>query len=344
LLLPHYIIILEKLSDRSQGATVADDQLEQEIVDETFGDANEIDPDVDLDEAVETIEEEALAPEPEQPSPALDPTQAYLREIGFVPLLTPEEELHYARLSIKGDEKAKHRMIEGNLRLVVKIARGYLNRGMDFLDLIEEGNLGLMHALEKFDPERGFRFSTYATWWIKQTIERAIMNQTRTIRLPIHVIKEMNIYLRAGKELTKKLGNNASPEKIADSIDKPAEEVRLMLNLRETTVSLDSTISYDMDKTLVDIIPDENIINPEDILEDEFLVGKLELWLGDLSEKHREVLMRRFGIGNYDEKQTFEEIGEALGLSRERVRQVQAEALRELRDIVIKAGVSAEDI
>ena len=161
----------------------------------------------------------------------LDATQIYLNEIGFSPLLTPEEEVYYARLAQKGDDAGRKRMIESNLRLVVKIARRYVNRGLTLLDLIEEGNLGLIRAVEKFDPERGFRFSTYATWWIRQTIERAIMNQTRTIRLPIHVVKELNLYLRAARELTQKLDHEPTAEEIADLLDRPVEDVKRMLGL-----------------------------------------------------------------------------------------------------------------
>lgn len=163
----------------------------------------------------------------------LDVTQLYLSEIGFSPLLSAEEEVHFSRLSLKGDEKARNRMIESNLRLVVKISRRYLNRGLSLLDLIEEGNLGLIRAVEKFDPERGFRFSTYATWWIRQTIERAIMNQTRTIRLPIHIVKELNVYLRAARELTQKLDHEPSAEEIAEMLDRPVEDVKKMLSLNE---------------------------------------------------------------------------------------------------------------
>src|SRR5690554_2297113 len=164
-------------------------------------------------------------------SKQLDPTQLYLNEIGFSPLLTPEEEVYFARLARKGEESGRKRMIESNLRLVVKIARRYVNRGLTLLDLIEEGNLGLIRAVEKFDPERGFRFSTYATWWIRQTIERAIMNQTRTIRLPIHVVKELNIYLRAARELTQKLDHEPTAEEIARMVDKPVADVKRMLGL-----------------------------------------------------------------------------------------------------------------
>ncbi len=173
---------------------------------------------------------------------ALDATQLYLNEIGFSPLLTPQEEVHFARLAQKGDPAGRKRMIESNLRLVVKIARRYVNRGLSLLDLIEEGNLGLIRAVEKFDPERGFRFSTYATWWIRQTIERAIMNQTRTIRLPIHVVKELNVYLRAARELTQKLDHEPSAEEIANLLEKPVGEVKRMLGLNERVSSVDVSL------------------------------------------------------------------------------------------------------
>jgi len=170
-------------------------------------------------------------------SKTYDATQMYLSEIGFSPLLTAEEEVKFARLALKGDVASRKRMIESNLRLVVKIARRYINRGLPLLDLIEEGNLGLIRAVEKFDPERGFRFSTYATWWIRQTIERAIMNQTRTIRLPIHVVKELNIYLKAARELTQSLDHEPTAEEIADLLDRPIEDVKKMLGLNETIVT-----------------------------------------------------------------------------------------------------------
>ena len=181
---------------------------------------------------------------PEETSSSLDATQIYLSEIGFSPLLTAEEEVYFSRLALKGDERSRKRMIESNLRLVVKIARRYNNRGLPLLDLIEEGNLGLIRAVEKFDPERGFRFSTYATWWIRQTIERAIMNQTRTIRLPIHVVKELNIYLRTARELVQKLDHEPTAEDIALELDVPIESVSKMLRLNERIASVDSPVSY----------------------------------------------------------------------------------------------------
>src|SRR5258708_27150208 len=178
-------------------------------------------------------------------SPTLDATQIYLSQIGYSPLLTPEQEVYYARLALKGDPKARAKMIESNLRLVVKIARRYYNRGLEFLDLIEEGNLGLMRAVEKFDPERGFRFSTYATWWIRQTIERAIMNQTRTIRLPIHVLRELNKYLSAARELLKIQDHEPTYEDIARALETPVEDVKNMMEYNEHMVSLDTLVGGD---------------------------------------------------------------------------------------------------
>jgi RNA polymerase nonessential primary-like sigma factor len=274
----------------------------------------------------------------------IDPTQIYLREIGFTPLLTPEEEVTFGRLARKGDGPARKRMIESNLRLVVKIVRRYINRGMPFLDLIEEGNLGLMHAIEKFDPERGFRFSTYATWWIRQTIERAIMNQTRTIRLPVHVIKELNTYLRAAKELEKSQDHRATPEEIAELVDKPLGDVKKLLSYHDPVASIDSPLSLDSTKTLKDVVADEHHLDPEEILGDDNLQTNLEGWLQELDERHREVIMRRFGLGKYDEKATLEEVGDAIGLTRERVRQIQVEGLNQLRDILERHDLSADSL
>src|SRR5690606_3874975 len=232
-------------------------------------------------------------------SEVLDATRLYLNEIGFSPLLTAEEEVHFARRALKGDEAARKRMIESNLCLVVKIARRYINRGLPLLDLIEEGNLGLIHAVEKFDPERGFRFSTYATWWIRQTMERAIMNQTRTIRLPIHVIKEINIYLRAARQLAQKLDREPTAEEIAAMLEKPIEDVKRMLGLNERIASVDVPLGRDGDRLLLDSIPDENNADPSRQLQDEDLHNVLEKWLGRLTGKQREVVERRFGLNGH---------------------------------------------
>ncbi|KZN12834.1 RNA polymerase sigma factor RpoS [Marinomonas sp. TW1] len=277
-------------------------------------------------------------------SKSLDVTQLYLSEIGFSPLLSAEEEVYFARLALKGDEKARKRMIESNLRLVVKISRRYLNRGLSLLDLIEEGNLGLIRAVEKFDPERGFRFSTYATWWIRQTIERAIMNQTRTIRLPIHVVKELNVYLRAARELTQTLDHEPSPEEIADKLDCPVEDVQKMLGLNEKVSSIDASFGGENnDKSLVEVLADDLHQGPEADRQDGDVLQGIEQWLDELSEKQCEVITRRFGLRGH-EASTLEHVGAEIGLTRERVRQIQVEALRKLRLILDKEGLSLDDV
>ncbi|TXH92867.1 MAG: RNA polymerase sigma factor RpoS [Pseudomonas sp.] len=272
---------------------------------------------------------------------ALDATQLYLNEIGFSPLLTPQEEVHFARLAQKGDPAGRKRMIESNLRLVVKIARRYVNRGLSLLDLIEEGNLGLIRAVEKFDPERGFRFSTYATWWIRQTIERAIMNQTRTIRLPIHVVKELNVYLRAARELTQKLDHEPSAEEVATLLEKPVDEVKRMLGLNERVTSVDVSLGPDSDKTLLDTLTDDRPSDPCELLQDDDLAESIDQWLSELTDKQREVVVRRFGLRGY-ESCTLEEVGQEIGLTRERVRQIQVEALKRLREIMEMKGLSSD--
>ncbi len=270
-----------------------------------------------------------------------DPTRLYLNEIGASPLLTAEEEVKFSRLAQRGDEAARKRMIESNLRLVVKIARRYLNRGLALLDLVEEGNLGLIRAVEKFDPERGFRFSTYATWWIRQTIERAIMNQTRTIRLPIHVVKEINTYLRAARTLAQKLDHEPSAEEIADLLHKPIRDVEKMLGLNERTASTDTTILNDSGKTLLDTIPDERTPDPTETLQEDEIHESIEECLAQLSDKQREVVERRFGLHGYSVS-TLEEVGREIGVTRERVRQIQMDALKKLRKILEHEGISMD--
>ncbi|KFZ31754.1 RNA polymerase sigma factor RpoS [Pseudidiomarina salinarum] len=273
----------------------------------------------------------------------MDATQLYLSEIGYSPLLTAEEEVKFSRLALKGDEKARARMIESNLRLVVKIARRYTNRGLALLDLVEEGNLGLIRAVEKFDPERGFRFSTYATWWIRQTIERAIMNQTRTIRLPIHVVKELNTYLRASRELAHKLDHEPTAEDIAEKMDVPVEDVTKMLRLNERVTSVDTPLGGDNDKALVDILSDHNDSDPEGVLQDDDLRQHIVDWLKGLNTKQREVLARRFGLMGH-EPATLEDVGREIGLTRERVRQIQVEALKRLRDMLGQQGLNLDSL
>ncbi len=262
-----------------------------------------------------------------------DPTQIYLKELGYQPLLTAKEELQLAKQVRQGNKRAREKMIEANLRLVVKIARKYINRGLAFLDLIEEGNLGLMTAVEKFDPMRGFRFSTYATWWIRQTIERAIMNQSRTVRLPIHVIKELNIYLRAGKKLEQTLDHPATADDIAELLDKPVEAIRHLLSLAPSATSLDTPIAQDGDKTLVETLPDKSVEDPADFIEDWDTCEHVDSWLAQLDKRHREVVIRRYGLEGYT-RGTLESVGKAVGLTRERVRQLQLDAIQCLRHMM----------
>jgi len=269
-----------------------------------------------------------------------DPTQLYLNELSKSVLLTAEEEIKYGRLVQKGDQDARKHMIESNLRLVVKISRRYMNRGLPMLDLIEEGNLGLIRAVEKFDPEKGFRFSTYATWWIRQTIERAIMNQTRTIRLPIHIIKEMNIYLKKARELSQELDREASAEDVADVTGKPVEVIEKMFRMHaENVSSLDVSMSADSDQQLLDSVPDEDAMQPADILQSEEIRDNLDQWLEMLSDKQREVISRRFGVRGHHAS-TLEQVANEMGVTRERVRQVQISALKSLRSILENEGLS----
>ncbi|MBL4817378.1 RNA polymerase sigma factor RpoS [Shewanella sp.] len=273
----------------------------------------------------------------------LDATQLYLGEIGFSPLLSAEEEVYFSRKSLKGCGKSRNRMIESNLRLVVKIARRYNNRGLALLDLIEEGNLGLIRAVEKFDPERGFRFSTYATWWIRQTIERAIMNQTRTIRLPIHVVKELNVYLRTARELAHKLDHEPTAEEIAAKLDLPSADVSRMLKLNERITSVDTPLGGDNDKALLDVLAADDSVGPDYKVQDEDMSKSVVKWLDELNTKQREVLARRFGLLGY-EPSTLENVGKEIGLTRERVRQIQVEALKRLKDLLGAQGLSVEAI
>ncbi|SRR5579883_219353 len=326
----------EKKPTSEEAKEPLDEELDESILEE--------EPEGPSDEELAKAEKEIEAKMTPGETRTADPTQMYLSEIGYSPLLTPEEEVYYARLVQKGDSKARAKMIESNLRLVVKIARRYYNRGLEFLDLIEEGNLGLLRAVEKFDPERGFRFSTYATWWIRQTIERAIMNQTRTIRLPIHVVRELNTYLSAARELMKKMEHEPSYQEIADAVHRPVEDVKNMMELNEHTISLDSIIGTEGNggRALVDSIPDKHKTDPAELLADEKLVKQLEECLDQLNEKQREVLARRFGLAGYD-RQTLEEVGEAIGLTRERVRQIQMSGLKALREIMLKRGITGEE-
>jgi len=270
-----------------------------------------------------------------------DATMIYLNEIGRNSLLTAKEERALATRVREGDFNARQRMIECNLRLVVSIAKHYINRGMALLDLIEEGNLGLIHALEKFEPERGFRFSTYATWWIRQNIERAIMNQSRTIRIPVHVIREMNTCLQAFRLIESRNGDEPSAEEVANLLDKPVADVRYVLNLNERMASLDTPLDIDPNLSLGDAIPDENTPPPEVQLQQTQLEALVQQWLEELGGKQRCVVERRFGLNGH-QIHTLGKVAETLEITRERVRQIQLEALQSLRHILMRNGISKE--
>ena len=292
-------------------------------------------------------EDVELLPEPEPVSPELelleDVTQLYLNEIGAKPLLTPAEEVATARLLRAGDFAARQKMIEHNLRLVVNIAKRYLNRGIPLLDLIEEGNLGLIHALEKFDPERGFRFSTYATWWIRQSIERGIMNQSRTIRLPVHVVKEINIVLRAMRHLESADRRELTVERVAALIDRSPAEVRHILSLNEHIASLDAPLEIDPTLTMAEMIADDGNGDPESLLQSSEIGSLLDGWLAQLSERQRLIVERRYGLNGVDVA-TLDVIAIDLGLTRERVRQIQIEGLDRLRKIIKRGNITRDSL
>jgi len=272
-----------------------------------------------------------------------DATRAYLHELSRSKLLTADQEKMYGTRVLQGDQAARKIMIESNLRLVVKMSYRYLNKGLPLLDLIEEGNLGLIRAVEKFDPERGFRFSTYATWWIRQTIERAIMDQTRTIRLPIHVVKEMNTYLKAQRHLAQTLVHEPSAQDIADYMDKPLDKVEKMLKLNERVTSVDVPGARDIDNTLIESVPDADHLAQEEQIQQDCMKKSITRCVFELQEKQREVICRRYGICGYEEA-TLEQVAQELDITRERVRQIQMEALKKLKDILYSNGFSFESI
>ncbi len=289
----------------------------------------EMDDDIILDEEDEVEVENIDLSVPEGVSTE-DPVRMYLKEIGKVPLLTAEEEIELAKRMELGDQEAKKRLAEANLRLVVSIAKRYVGRGMLFLDLIQEGNLGLIKAVEKFDYRKGYKFSTYATWWIRQAITRAIADQARTIRIPVHMVETINKLIRVSRQLLQELGREPTPEEIAVEMDMPVERVREILKISQEPVSLETPIGEEEDSHLGDFIQDDNVPVPADAATFTLLKEQLEEVLSTLTEREQKVLILRFGLED-GRARTLEEVGKEFNVTRERIRQIEAKALRKLR-------------
>lgn len=270
-----------------------------------------------------------------------DATTLYLNEIGYIQLLTAEQEVHLAREVMAGSRRSKNRMIESNLRLVVAIAKRFQNRGLCLLDLVEEGNLGLIRAVEKYNPELGYRFSTYATWWIKQSIDRALMNHAQTIRYPIHVVRDIHSCVKAGEQLRELLGREPSLTEISAKTDKPLKEVKRLMSLHTKCYSADQPVGDDSEFTVVDSIVAARADEPEQRLTVQDLKGNVEVWLGRLSHRHRDVVARRYGLLGHQDG-TLEQVGADVGITRERVRQLQIEALGKLRRMMERDGFEPE--
>lgn len=302
------------------------------------------DDDGDSQDAVETVSQDDVKVVPVAEL-STDTTQHYLNQIGTRPLLTVGEELHFSTLAKQGNFSARQKMIEHNLRLVVSIAKHYINRGVILLDMIEEGNLGLMRAIDKFEPERGFRFSTYATWWIRQNIERAIMNQARTVRLPVHMVRELNQVLRAKYHLEAQHhnGKDATVEDIAHLIDRHVEDVQDILALSEHATSLDAPLDGDPQSSLMDLLPGDADDAPDMRAEQLEMTVLVREWLDKLPDKQRIVITRRFGLDN-DHPATLETLAEEMGVTRERIRQIQQEALYKLKRSLAARGVGRDSL
>ncbi|MCR5477156.1 MAG: RNA polymerase sigma factor RpoD [Lachnospiraceae bacterium] len=334
------VIEYQELLDYFADLNLDDDQLDKV---EEFAEANNIDvlkitEDVDeepVEEEIDLSDEEEIDMEnidlsvPEGIGTE-DPVRMYLKEIGKVPLLTADEEIELAKRMEKGDEEAKQRLAEANLRLVVSIAKRYVGRGMLFLDLIQEGNLGLIKAVEKFDYRKGYKFSTYATWWIRQAITRAIADQARTIRIPVHMVETINKLIRVSRQLLQELGREPSPEEIAVEMNMPVDRVREILKISQEPVSLETPIGEEEDSHLGDFIQDDNVPAPADAATQMLLREQLDKVLSSLTEREQKVLRLRFGLDD-GRARTLEEVGKVFNVTRERIRQIEAKALRKLR-------------
>ncbi|HHU69692.1 MAG TPA: RNA polymerase sigma factor RpoD [Thermoanaerobacterales bacterium] len=319
--------------------TLNDIEIEADQIDKIYEILEESGIDIinDSDEALEpeeeTTQEEDTAPEDLTVPEGInidDPVRMYLKEIGKVPLLTAEEEVELAKRIEKGEIEAKRKLAEANLRLVVSIAKRYVGRGMLFLDLIQEGNLGLIKAVEKFDYRKGYKFSTYATWWIRQAITRAIADQARTIRIPVHMVETINKLIRVSRQLLQELGRDPLPEEIAEEMQLPVEKVREIMKIAQEPVSLETPIGEEEDSHLGDFIPDEDAPAPAEAAAFMLLKEQLEDVLDTLTDREEKVLRLRFGLDD-GRPRTLEEVGQVFGVTRERIRQIEAKALRKLR-------------
>ncbi|MDU4935300.1 MAG: RNA polymerase sigma factor RpoD, partial [Peptostreptococcaceae bacterium] len=315
------------------GIEVIEDKSEKVEIDFTVAESlslDNIDENPDDIDKEETIELEAIDLSLPKGISIDDPVRMYLKEIGKIPLLKPHEEVELAKRMLEGDEIAKQRLVEANLRLVVSIAKRYVGRGMLFLDLIQEGNLGLIKAVEKFDYEKGFKFSTYATWWIRQAITRAIADQARTIRIPVHMVETINKLIRVSRQLLQELGRDPKPEEIAKEMEMTEEKVREIMKIAQDPVSLETPIGEEEDSHLGDFIPDDDAPAPAEAAAYSLLKEQIEEVLGSLNEREQKVLKLRFGLED-GRARTLEEVGKEFDVTRERIRQIEAKALRKLR-------------
>ena len=300
------------------------------VTEEDFDDLLDLDADEEEFEDIVKDAEEDTFEDIEKSMAIDDPVRMYLKEIGKVPLLTADEELELAKRMEEGDEEAKKKLCEANLRLVVSIAKRYVGRGMQFLDLIQEGHLGLIKAVDKFDWHKGFKFSTYATWWIRQAITRSIADQARTIRIPVHMVETINKQIRITRQLLQELGRDPSPEEIAKEMEIPVEKVREISKIAQEPVSLETPIGEEEDSHLGDFIPDEDVPSPADAAAFSMLKDQLNEVLATLTDREQEVLRLRFGLDD-GRQRTLEEVGQQFNVTRERIRQIEAKALRKLR-------------